>query len=798
MRFINVYTKDGIRREPVYEINELAYLGKLYSSKDRKKNGINYIEIPCAFDIETTNIEEDDWTYRDTEVYEYLKKIKIRYTDDIKKEIADFEYIRKAYFNQIHLYKSKGSYIDIVYQELNQYRPDLFPSTIINQSDQLIKILDVYDQNRPLRKDEIRPYAFMYHWQFCFDDQVVFGRSWKEFRVLLHSLEVNLNLSSKNRLVIYVHNLGFEFQFMRRFIDVAEGFFMERYKPLKVVTTGGIEFRCSALLSNMKLEKFCENEHDIIHPKLSGEEFDYGILRTPSYKMSEKEEAYCYNDVRGLSECIASRLREYDIAHIPLTSTGYVRLDARNAMRKNRKNRETFHNMALDPLLYQMCRAAFRGGDTHANRRKANKLLHDIESADITSSYPASMMIDKYPMTMFRWISLDIFYKLDFNEDAVLMEISLTNVRYKGNSQIPYIPISKCVVVRPDEETGEPIIVSAISDEHHRIEDNGRILKCDMLSMTITDIDYQIIMNEYDFDTISYNPDHIFAAKKGYLPEELRNTIMKYYEAKTKLKGDKEHDYEYNKAKNMLNAIYGMMVMRIDQSVIKYENGAYVEDVPKLQETLDNYYKSRNNFLSYQWGVWVTANSRKRLREMLNVIGKDVCYCDTDSIKSKGKHQKDFDAINQKLKKQALEAGAVAKNSKGETYYLGTWDTNDGYYRKFKTLGAKKYLVEELNKDTGEYEVHSTIAGVDKKVGAKYFSEKGFDHFTDGEKIPKSGHIKAYYNDNEIHEIVIDGEHIETASNLALVNDYYTIGLTDNYVYALKTAFNLVDDIEYI
>ena len=117
----------------------------------------------------------------------------------------------------------------------------------------------------------------MYHWQFCFDDQVVFGRTWKSYQALLHSLEVNLNLSSKNRLVIYVHNLGFEFQFMRRFIDVAEGFFMERYKPLKVVTTGGIEFRCSALLSNMKLSKFCENEKNVIHYKLSGENYEMEI-----------------------------------------------------------------------------------------------------------------------------------------------------------------------------------------------------------------------------------------------------------------------------------------------------------------------------------------------------------------------------------------------------------------------------------------------------------------------------------------------------------------------------------------
>lgn len=773
---------ETVRQEKIYDINELSYLGKLFNSKDFKKREqkqtINYIQIPCAFDIETTNIEEDTWTYRDIEVYEYLKKINIRYTDDLKREIADFEYIRKSYFNQIHLYKNKGSYIDIVYQELNQYRPDLFPDDIINQSDQFFKILDVFDQNKPLKKGEFRPYAFMYHWQFCFDDQVVFGRTWEEVRTLFRTLEQNLNLSFTNRLVIYSHNLPFEWQHLRRFVDIADGFFTEKYKPLKVILTNGIEFRCSLMLSNMRLSKFCENEKNVIHYKLSGEDYDYSIIRTPSYKMTEYEEGYCYNDVRGLCECIASRFNEYDIAHIPLTSTGYVRLAARKAMQKNRKNRELFLNLALDPELYTLCRKAFRGGDTHANRRIVNKTLTNIQSFDITSSYPASMMMDKYPMTAFRKITLKTFYELSFKEDAVIVEILLTNVRYKEKNacQIPYIPISKC---------------TNISDIHHRIEDNGRVLKADFLSIVCTDIDYEIIMNEYDFDSISYNESSLYAAKKDYLPKELRDIIMKYYNDKTSLKGVEGKEYEYNKAKNMLNSIYGMMVMRIDQSSVKYVDGEYIEEVPELSEILNKYYKSRNNFLSYQWGVWVTANSRKRLRNMLTVVGPDVCYVDTDSIKCKNDHRKDFEKINETIKEEAIKAGAFAKNKDGKTYYLGTWDF-EGTYTRFKTLGAKKYLVRVGDK------VASTIAGVDKLTGAKYFKEMGFDHFTMGEQIPKSGHIVAFYNDDDIHDVIIDGERIESGSNLALINDSYTIGITDSFEYVLNNLMVDIEDLEYV
>ena len=70
MRFLNVPITLGkdengkpitrMQQEKIYNINELSYLGKLLSCKDSKKRGISYLEIPCAFDIETTNIYKKD------------------------------------------------------------------------------------------------------------------------------------------------------------------------------------------------------------------------------------------------------------------------------------------------------------------------------------------------------------------------------------------------------------------------------------------------------------------------------------------------------------------------------------------------------------------------------------------------------------------------------------------------------------------------------------------------------------------------------------------------------------------
>lgn len=58
MRKLNVPIINGNVTEDIYEIKELSYLGKMLSCKESKKRGISYLEIPCAFDIETTNITQ--------------------------------------------------------------------------------------------------------------------------------------------------------------------------------------------------------------------------------------------------------------------------------------------------------------------------------------------------------------------------------------------------------------------------------------------------------------------------------------------------------------------------------------------------------------------------------------------------------------------------------------------------------------------------------------------------------------------------------------------------------------------
>jgi len=612
------------------------------------------------------------------------------------------------------------------------------------------------------------PYAFMYHWQFCIDTAVCFGRTWEEYLEFQSKLCEVLQLSEGRRLVVYVHNLAYEFQFAWRFWGVESIFARSPREPIKVVSKC-IEWRCSYILSNMNLLKFCQNSAGCTHYKLK-DTYDYRKIRTAETPLTEEEMAYCYNDVRGLCECIADRLRTDSITSIPLTSTGYVRRDARTAMKKNPWNRRRFRRTRLDADLYMMFRTAFRGGNTHCNGAMTGQIIDDVHSYDLASSYPASIMLDKFPMGAFSPIRPErLRHHLD-HDHAVIGRFLFFGLRQKEHYGIPYIDLAHCLrYARP-------------------VMDNGRILAADMVEMILTDIDFKIIERTYTFTQVMAKDT--FATGKGKLPRELRNLVLEYFRLKSELKHQKkldpEKEYEYAKIKNKINSFFGMMVTDITSEEILFSGGEWTtEDIPEdmtprewRQGKLDSYYDSWNSFLSYQHGVYITANARARLQRMIERVGiTDVLYCDTDSIKCRGDHKKDFDAENRKILEQIDKCDIPPRvEVAGKVYTMGTWEY-EGKYKSFRSWGSKKYIVEDQ-----DGRIETTVAGLGKKEGAKYFSDHGgVSAFRPGTVIHDSGRLTAWYNDEPIHKITVNGCTMTTAGNVALLPGEYTLGITGEY-----------------
>ena len=86
--------------------------------------------------------------------------------------------------------------------------------------------------------------ASMYVWQFGILNWVTVGRTWSEFNSFISVLSTILDLSTDKRLLVYVQNFGYEFQFIRKRFNWDKIFFLEERRPVYAIT-GGIEFRCS-------------------------------------------------------------------------------------------------------------------------------------------------------------------------------------------------------------------------------------------------------------------------------------------------------------------------------------------------------------------------------------------------------------------------------------------------------------------------------------------------------------------------------------------------------------------------
>lgn len=634
---------------------------------------------------------------------------------------------------------------------------------------------------------EDEPYAFMYQWQFCIEDYVFMGKTWEEFQEFYHivssKLDLTISLNDKTlsgrSLVVYVHNLNYEFQFMRFFIEpIISPMVTDKYCPLIIPTGFGFTFRCSYRLTNKSLDAFTKG---FPHSKLKGD-LDYDVIRTPKTKMTDTELAYCYNDVKGLCEALRDRLEKdkYNIASIPLTSTGYVRKDCQQSMNKTPKNHKRFIETQLDAHLYKMCRAAFRGGNTHANAAHVGQVLHQVKSWDLASSYPAWILTKTYPIGKFNKIDDPSGLITNFNniikQWCLLVTIRIYDFKYIGSCGVPYIAKAKTFL--------------RLSDKDQIVEDNGRIVSAPFAELTLTDIDLLMVLKYYRFAHIEIV--EAYRSHRGMLPNELRRVCMDYYTKKTQLKGltseDGSIEYEYARAKEQLNSTYGMMVQRVDHIEYQYEDGDYKVVNKPLQELLDKFYKSKSSFLPYQYGVWVTAWARFVLQMGLDIAGSDMVYCDTDSVKYIGDHEAQFRSLNEYLRDNALKAGAVAYNNQGHEYPVGIFD-QEKTYTEFKTLGAKKYIYSYDNGKT----IHSTISGVAKDIGAKFFTEHGFKAFTDKTVIPVSGKVSARYNNDLPHYIEVNGERILTASNIALVPAAYTIHITHDYhdfIESVKNSLN--------
>lgn len=654
-------------------------------------------------------------------------------------------------------------------------------------------------------------FAFMYVWSACINGVEIYGRTWQEFLNLLAKLKQSFALGNDRYFVIYVHNLPFEFSFLQGYIsDFSDVFATGERKPLVWrIPSMGIEFRDSYKLSNMSLEKFTQKMSGCRHVKANGD-LDYKLYRHSETPITETEWGYIINDTLGLWESIKYMMEKDGdkITTIPLTSTSYVRRDVKRATGKTVAFAQLKKRLALDEQMYSELKQAFRGGDTHANKATAGIIWHDVFSVDASSMYPAQQLLFKFPMTKF---SKENYYtglieELIKRKKAWFAHVRLYNVTMKDDQYNPYLAIAKCTNCKGVDN------------------DNGRVWSAKQIDTYVTDIDWEIINECYDFSYKVF-PDSLYSAYYDYLPKCFTDVIMEYFKAKTELKAIakmypvgspelEEAEYNLMKAKNKLNGIYGMSatdpVHDIEFFILNdsyFDEGWHTLDVDRYSEdeeyrqNCDRINKTPNDrtiedltakaVLPYQWGVWTTALARKHLRRVLKIVGSDYLYCDTDSCKAQAIDEVLLNELNDEIYK-LCEARHAYVDLDGKRHYIGFFDNEsklvaDGLqpeYKDFITLGAKKYCVNKYGATTDIVEFECTISGVRKKNGAKYLNND-ITAFKVGKTIKDSGGFNIAYLDSDVvtHRQIVDYTGkvgtAEYTGYSCMMHREYTIGITD-------------------
>ena len=570
--------------------------------------------------------------------------------------------------------------------------------------------------------------AFTYFWQFALTDEFYcYGRSWQDFRTLINYISSRLSLSPGHALICYVHNLSFEFQFMRKWFEWESVFAVKDRTPIKAMTKQGIEFRDSYILSGLPLKLVAENLTAHKVQKLVGD-LDYSLVRTENTPVTEKELGYMLNDVVILIYYITEQMEMYgNIASIPLTNTGRVRKAVKEkAFSQDNKyiTQKQMSLLTLTPELYIKLKQAFAGGFTHANKNYVGKIVKDVQSMDFTSSYPTVLLSSsRYPMSRpleYHFVDNKKFIHDLHNEHmmffftATFKEL-VTKIDFEN-----YLSKSKCF------------------DTEELVENNGRVWMAEKLSVTICSIDFEIIEKCYDWLDVEFSDITMYTC--NYLPKYMLESVIQFYQQKTTLKDVAGKEREYLLYKGMLNSLYGMTVTDIAKPEITYDDD-WGKELVNLPEVIDEYNNKKNRFLYYPWGVVVTALARQNLWSGILELGNDYIYSDTDSVKfiNRDKHQEYFKRYNEnitnQLKKMYDKKGfdyndLAPKTIDGVSKPLGVWD-DDGFYQYFKTLGAKRYVLIEDGK------FKTTIAGLGKKAGADYLLK-----ISDGDPIKAMKNFK--------------------------------------------------------
>lgn len=637
-------------------------------------------------------------------------------------------------------------------------------------------------------------FAWMYAGAFNMNGVITHVRTWEGVKEYLDSL---CRILGKNeRYIIWVHNLSFEFQFMKDFLELHDVFCRKAHNVLKCVYRDKIEFRCSYTLANCKLEKLAENEKLPVK-KLVGD-LDYDLIRHSSTPINRTEWGYIDNDVLIPMYYIQKKLVEYKrLENIPLTSTGEVRYLFVSELGKDLKK---IHNLAVlysaqTMELQNLLIDIYAGAYTHCNYQCIGSIVHHLKCRDIASSYPFQMACKKFPTIWFKMKTqfslLELMELYNPEKYAWACYLELTDLKAKHCHNI--ISHHKAIQISDDCE-----------------QDNGRIVSASYIKLAVNEVDIANILDFYDFDIRTMKISNLHVSKKEYLPVELVKVILKLFQQKTSLKDIESEVENYMRSKNRINGVYGTSVFNVLNSNVYFDEESNTQFL-KSEKTFADFRRHVNNPKNYLWysiGVWVTSYARRQILTPIKKMSENAVYCDTDSVKYKNschRYDKLWEKLNNNIKKEFEDAMIYHKlppiewkffDKYGKEHFMGIFE-EEKPYRRFKSLGSKRYLVEYY-----DGKMSSTVAGAPKTMVNELGStnDEKFMNFTNNFSL-KNCKLTHTYTEGQNYRIIEDYlgnyEFIDIRSGVCLTKADFSMKLSDTFFEFLLGKIDFEDKSIY-
>ena len=643
--------------------------------------------------------------------------------------------------------------------------------------------------------DDTRVYAFVYIWMVSVNEIVYYGRHLEELPIFLEKVFYS---HSSSKFICWVHNLPFDFDFIRSVLDFTEGktklnFAREKLKPI-TMQNKNVTFRCTYSLTGESLEEVSKM-YSLPVAKKAGD-LDYELLRTPDTPLTEKELEYCEYDCLVIYHLIRHFLEMKDEdgnilypkqKDIPKTKTSITR----NKLKRLMADKDDFIKACAristeDVYLYDFMKSAFAGGYTHANCFNAERVHENVKSFDFNSSYPYVMATEPYfPQKEF--VRCNVNTEEDLRDDYVyFIKIKMKNVKSKKENRI--ISFSQC-----KECEGYSL-------------DNGRIRFADNIVIICTSIDLKLFRLFYDFDLTFIE---VYGSPRGYLPKSFISFILELYKSKTELKDVEGMERLYMSKKVDLNALYGMSVTDNIRGDVYYDDEGWHEDILTFDIKRDKLHRQMTvfktikdgvakykPFLPFAYGPFITALARFNLLSIVSELDSSVIYCDTDSAKlCEGFDEDVIKRYNENVLKKIKKAeetlgvtGYTSYDKNGNPHTLGIFEEeHKNFGKEFITLGAKKYCY--IGNDE---KIHITVAGVPKKRGANALATiEDFhnDFIFKGSVTGKRMHV--YSKEKDVNLTVTD-----YLGNSSDVRFSYGIGLVP-CSYKLQRSVDITEILNY-